>query len=276
MNDAKLETLPTRVAQTGDADHRFCGYGVFSDLVSNISAIGLTWLAVGGPRLSADEHIVLDLVAASITMSDPRVWPLKIGRIAASYGNDLAGVAAGTAMFADANVGPWPAGAAAQLLLDFDAGLRGDERDADLDAAASAFLNARTRPVGFGVPFRDEDERLVALRSALERHGGRNRRHFFHLSEILSGISRRERSLEPNIILGISATLLDLGLRNPHAIAVMTLPLVQHTLYANAVEGAGQKSHLFQCLPASVVTYVGPAPRVSPRAAAETSRVGPT
>jgi hypothetical protein len=135
--------------------------------------------------------------------------------------------------------------------------------DAAFDAAVSAWLQTHRRLSGYGVAFRSEDERLVALAGQIERLG-RATLPFWSLQQRLSSVIWRERKLRPNIAVGVAAILLDMDLTPQQAQAITNLANV-NTFYANAIEGARQQSSVLQALPVESVRYVGRGPRELPK-----------
>jgi hypothetical protein len=90
--DGTLGALPTRVAHAEWGVNRYFGFPV-PDLLGDETLTGLVALAVGARRLPAAEREVLDDIAVAMTLADPRIWPLKMTRLVASYGGGLAGMA---------------------------------------------------------------------------------------------------------------------------------------------------------------------------------------
>jgi len=260
--------IETRVAKVGQGEHHFCGYPATSKLLGRQSSAGMLLLAVGAGPGSAEDHAVLNDVAVALTAGDPRAWPMKIARLVASYGDFFAGWAASSLFLPEAQLGPSTSGQAADWLhgvaaLADDPVVRGER----FDAVVREVLLGRQRLPGFGVPFRDVDERLAALRGALERRG-RCQRRFWQIMDAVATIVRRERQLEPNIGLGLAACLLDLGLQPPQVPRLLAA-LAAHMFVANAAEGADQAAAVLRELPLDRVDYQGPEPRQSPRARAK-------
>lgn len=257
-------SIPTRVAALGYPEHRFRGLAVFGEL-TGLSYAGLIALAVTGRLPSPEEIDALDLLAVVTTVADPRIWPLKLARVVASYGGYLAGVAAGQLPLEGDRIGPPITVHAATMLTELHAALVGRTDDADACSAAARELVARRRKlVGFGIPFRAADERFVALRSGLADRG-RTALPFWRLQEALAEVVRAERGLPPNIGIGAAALLLDMG-HSPQEAAAVVHFLNQHVFIANAFEAACDARRELRQLPAEAVRYVGAPARVSPRA----------
>ncbi len=270
---ARLPPIVTRVAHAGHDDHRFCGFLLFEELAGREPCAGLLALSILGRRLPPEECAVLDDLAAVTSVADPRIWPLKLTRLVAEFGSAQTAVAAGNLSLEGAIIGPWVCEDAATLLLQIGADV-GDRVD-DEEVVRRALLDriGVSHPPGWGVPFREADERLAALRICLERRG-RTGLRAWSLLEACTRVLRRERKLEPNITLGVAAACLDLG-APPNSIGILMTVLVQTVFVANAVEAARQAPTVLRRLPDHVISYVGKPPRTSPRAQAA-ARAGQT
>lgn len=253
----------TRTAHWGWNEHRYFGHRVFEQLAGHESLTGLTVLSVLGRRLSSDDCGVVDDAACTLTLADPRIWPLKLTRLIAAYGSTLPAAAAGLLSEEDARIGPWTTAKGAELLLAFDAaiGTRVDEPET-VGAIVKAYLDEHRFVWGFGTPFRGKDERLVAFRECI-RQRERQELRFWRLMDAVSAVVCEQRGTEPNMGIAIAAAFLDLGL-TPHQVGSLTSALMQHMFLAHAVEGSAQGAALRQ-LPTGYVEFVGQAPRSSPR-----------
>ncbi len=255
----------TRVACAQWDDHRFTGHGVLHELLGTETFLGITMMAAAdGRRPTPQERLLLDALAVAMVAADPRIWPLKITRLVAAYGGTIAGFVAGQLCTECEAIGPWVTGPAAELLLSVrDASGGETSDDAAFDAAAKDWLQTHRRLSGYGVAFRSEDERFVALSAHVARLG-RAQLTFWRLQERLSSVIWRERRLRPNIAVGIAAILLDMGLAPREAQALTNLANI-NTFYANAIEGARQQSKVLQALPVESVRYVGRGARELPK-----------
>src|SRR5207248_5309361 len=74
-------------------------------------------LAFGGPRLDAATAQIIEDVAVCSLAADPRIWPLKLACLIASYGVTLPAMAVGHLALEGAIVGAEPTGAAAEILV---------------------------------------------------------------------------------------------------------------------------------------------------------------
>jgi hypothetical protein len=212
-----------RAGHIGDRDNRFCGHGVFTELHAAIrDPFELVALAFG-VRLAEGDREVVRCMALALCSPDARVWPLKLARTLAAYGNPIAG-SFGAQLASDSDrMGPGTAaGAAASLVWLAEelaaAGVDASTDDATLDAALAAAVErhraCRGRIMGFGVPFRAEDERLLALREMLAGHPA-TRRPTWRLFERLARVMRGHGGLAPNIVIALAALLVDSRARAP-------------------------------------------------------------
>ncbi|MEI9937566.1 MAG: hypothetical protein WDO69_10135 [Pseudomonadota bacterium] len=263
-----LPELPheTRTAHWGWHEHRYFGYRVFEELAGRETLTGLTVLSVLGRRLSDDACGVVDDVACTATLADPRIWPLKLTRLIAAYGSTLPAAAAGLLSEEDARIGPWTTAKSAEVLLAFDAAV-GDRVDdpETVRRVVNGYLDEHRFVWGFGTPFRERDERLVAFRACILRRK-RETHRFWRLMTAVSEVVRDVRGPEPNMGIAIAAAFLDLGL-TPHQVGSLTSALMQHMFLAHAVEASAQGASLRE-LPTAYIDFVGHAPRSSPRAEA--------
>jgi hypothetical protein len=267
-----------RAGHIGDRDNRFCGHGVFTDLRAAIrDPFELVALAFG-VRLAEGDREVVRCMALALCSPDARVWPLKLARTLAAYGNPIAG-SFGAQLASDSDrMGPGTAaGAAASLVWLAEelaaAGVDASTDDATLDAALAAAVErhraCRGRIMGFGVPFRAEDERLLALREMLAGHPA-TRRPTWRLFERLARVMRGHGGLAPNIVIALAALLVDLGLA-PHRAGMFFAMIMAPNFCAHALDAADHDRGLLIELPSEALAYQGPAPRRSPAAAARSA-----
>ncbi len=257
--------VKTRTAHMGWDEHRYFGRAVFADLTGRESLTFLMALSILGRDLSRDCYPVLDDAACALTLADPRIWPLKLTRLVASYGSTVPAVAAGLLIEEEARIGPWTCAKAAGVLSAFETriGSRTSESD-HVRSVVKAYLAEHRFVWGFGTPFRTQDERLVAFRACIARRGKGDGRYWRTL-ELVADVIREARGTEPNMGVAIAATFLDMGM-TPHEVGAMATALMQHMFFAQAVEGAGDSGHVLRLLPDECVSYVGREPRTSPRA----------
>ena len=254
----------TRTAHWGWHEHRYFGHRVFEELAGQETFTGLTVLSVLGRRLSSDACGVVDDAACTLTMADPRIWPLKLTRLIAAYGSTLPAAAAGLLSEEEARIGPWAMAKSAEVLLAFQAAIGDRVDDPDtVRRVVKAYLEEHHFVWGFGTPFRERDERLVSFRACIQRRK-RDTHRFWRLMDAVSAVVSEVRHPEPNMGIATAAAFLDLGLTS-HQVGSLTSALMQHMFLAHAVEGSTQGASLRE-LPASYVDFVGHAPRSSPRA----------
>jgi hypothetical protein len=257
--------VPTRSAHWGWDEHRYFGHKVFEELAGHESFMGLTALSVLGRRLSPECCAVLEDAANTLTMADPRIWPLKLTRVIASYGGTMAAAAAGLLVEEGAQIGPWACGRAAAVVTAMHAELDGRQDDAALVREVVArYLERHSFIWGFGTPFRPRDERLVAFRRCMSEKQRHTLPHYRTMEAVAASV-RVLRRAEPNIVWALAATCLDMGLAVDE-IGPIATTLMQHMFFAAAVEGARQSPQILRELPEAYVSYTGREPRTSPRA----------
>ena len=252
------DRLTTRVGHAGWNDHRHFGYSVFGELAGTTSTTGLIAMAASGRKLPEEDCRLLDDIAVILTVADPRIYPLKLVRLVSSYGDPLAGLSAAIAAMQGAIVGPQISMGAAFWLLEM-------EKAVDLEAAVARSFLDQGRIAGFGVPFREVDERAVALEKRA-RETGRDSGKYWKLQERITGIVRGTRGLSCNVGLPVAALSLDMGLQ-PEQLASLYTGLTINVFLANAVEGAAQAPSILRNLPDSSIEYIGTPPRSYPKAA---------
>lgn len=256
------EPIPTRVGQAGWTDHRHFGMSVFNELAGNTTTTGLIVLAATGKKLEEDDCRMLDDIAVILTVADPRIYPLKLVRLATAYGDPLAGMAAAVAAMQGALVGPRISQDAAEWLMEIATRLGHSISDKnEINRVFKKLLDEKGRLAGFGVPFRPVDERAVALNEkvkARNRHTGT----FWKLHEAVADYLRETRGIPANVGLPVAALSLDMGLK-PENLAALYTGLTINVFLANAVEGAKQAPQLLRCLPDTTVEYIGREPRHS-------------
>ncbi len=256
--------LHTRVAHAGHRDNRYFGHAVGAELAGQTGWWALTAMACGRDPISPEDAAVLDDLAVCCTVADPRIWPLKLVRIASAWGHPLAALA--TAMRAiEGFHGPFAALGAARWFTALRAELGESPDAATLADAVARRLRDDPSPIGgFGVPARDEDERVAWLQRCLDQRGRAGGTHW-RLMRAIEAELVRERATRVNIGGASAAILLDLGF-TADAVPWMSLLVLFPSLYANAIEGGEQAPAILRELPADAIDYRGPAPRRSPRA----------
>ena len=254
---APLPEIVTRVGRADWGENQYCGYPVLAELVGHAGLGAALSLALGGPRLDEEQARVLDDRCISILAPDGRIWPLKIVRLVSAYGGITAAFAAAHLGLEDALVGPWVAGPAAKLLVELDA----ETKHEPLENTVDRRLARGDKFPGFGVLFRGEDERYVALVKCMEERGG----HHWKLLRKLEAVLRDRKNLRANMVNGVAAVALDLGFTSEQ-VAPLCTALCDPQFWAHAVEGASQAPAVFRTRPKEFMQYAGIPPRESDRA----------
>jgi hypothetical protein len=252
-----------RIGHIADDDNRFCGSAVFGELGDRVvMPSDLVALAIGLPRLDAADREVLRCMTLSTTSPDARVWPLKMARVLASFGNPYAGCFGAQLGNASEHMGPGTASSAAASLAWLAARIDDVTDRAQVAAAVAAHVAERGRLAGFGVPFRDQDERLLGLHRLLAGHPA-TRRPMWRLHERIIEVVRAEQGVEPNVVFPITALMLDLGIAPRRAGMFLSL-IMGHTFAAHALEASDQDGPYLRRLPDDAIEYRGRAPRPVP------------
>jgi hypothetical protein len=262
--DNPIPALVTRVGHASWGDNLFRGHSVDTELAGKRGMWGIVSLAIGGPHLDATDEGVLDDIAACSLAADPRIWPMKLARLGSAYGSYTTGLFTGMKGTEQAQVGIFAVTGIARLLVDLAERL---ERGGVLRDEVERIIVEHRRFPGFGVPFRDEDERVVALRRCVEARGRAQRRYWALVTAIEAQLSERKQ-LSPNFAAAMGSLLLDLGFAVEQLSPMAAFAVIPNFL-ANAYEGAGQRPAVLQRLPGAAIEYVGMPFRESPRARAE-------
>lgn len=247
----------TRAGHIGDDDNRFLGRSVYGELAHEITSASDLLALTLGARIGDDaDRDALRFVALAATSPDARVWPVKLCRVLSSYGDPVAGCFGAQLVSAGTVMGPGTAAGCAAGLVFLAERAGPAEGDAGLDAALSAWLAQNDgRFLGFGVPFRPEDERLLALRLLMADHPLAER-PFWRLHQRVVAAMARRSNVQPNVVIGIVALLLDLGVA-PERCGVALSALMSHVFLAHALEAATTDGATLYALPAAVVDYQG-------------------
>lgn len=268
--------IKTGVAWAGFDEHRFMGHKVFAELMGQSRLAELVSLAINGPKLSAEDLAIVEDLSVVLTAADPRIWPLKVTRLGACYGNGLTGMA--TAMLVMDNLFASTWHICPKIALQFLELRRQVERQGELQEMSNKrlfaevhkitqeALNRGERIIGFGVPARSSDERTLALSERVIFYKRENR-PYWRLFLALQAAVKQERNLPANITTAWTAQALDLGF-TPEQIGPLSIGLGVHVFLANAYEAQNHCNASMQCLPAEFIDYTGPKARISPRAKA--------
>ena len=264
MNIHQDLSVTTNAAYAGFEDHQFWGYEVFHELLGRESWGSLLILSITGRRISSEEQKIIDDIAVINAMADPRIWPLKITSLVASYGDPVISTMVGSLMLNKAIIGPGTIGTSAELLMLIHDSVGTDAlKNKKILAEKITEILKTSRLYGFGVAFRPEDERLQNLKKCVAQN---NRTHlpYWRLLDAVSEVVFQIKGIKPNIASGTAAVLLDMGF-SPSDIKMISVALFQTSFFANAVDGISRNAEVMRCLPKDRIQYVGRALRQSPR-----------
>ncbi len=252
--------IRTSVGRAENGENQFRGFAVGAHLAGSARYWSALSLAVGYRPLSERECDILGDVVVCSLAADPRIWPLKVTRLVSSFGNTVPALAAGMLSTAGGFMG-WGTYAPASRFLQTLAGTPAVDRGSYIDAEVE-----RLRHIpGFGVAFRDRDERATALAACVRQRGfdgGKYWQVLFVANEVLE-----QRGAPMNVAAATAALLLDIGF-SPSQIGALGPVLLLPNYLANAVEGAAHASAFLQHLPTDAIEDRTPTPRLSPRARA--------
>ena len=198
-----------RAGHIGTDDNRYCGAAVFGALAASAtSQLDLTARAFGLRDLTDADREVLRVISLGLTSPDARVWPLKLTRVLAAYGNPYAGYFGAQLGTGSQQLGPGVTAGAAASLAWIRARVGDDPSDAAVAAAVAAHAAERGRIGGFGVPFRAEDERLIGMYKLLSHHPARRRPSWRLMEQVVHAL-REAHGVAPNIVIAIAALVLE-------------------------------------------------------------------
>jgi hypothetical protein len=255
--DNMSEPILTRVGVILDGDNRFLGRSTFHGWVHALTAASDATLVALGVEVTAEAREAARIVTIAGLSPDARVWPLKLTRLLASYGDPLAGYFGAQLVSAGNVMGPGAVTMAAHGLEWVREHAGDDGTDAQVkDAVASWCARSNGRFAGFGVPFRDVDERRVAVLQ-LVGDGPLARLPFWRVHERIVKVMA---PLRPNVAISFAAMLLDIGVAADHGGIALSM-LMSPNFLAHALEAAAQDGARVNALPASCISYRGMAPR---------------
>jgi hypothetical protein len=252
------DPILTRVGTILDGDNRFLGRSTFHGWAEDLTAASdAVLVALGVREVTEEAREVARFVMIAGLSPDARVWPLKLTRLLASYGDPLAGYFGGQLVSAANNMGPGAVTMGARGLVWVREQVGDDATDAQIESAVAMWC-ARSggRFAGFGVPFREVDERRAGLLH-LVGDGPISRRPFWRLHERVVKAMAPHR---PNIAISWAPMLLDIGIAADHGGIAISMLMCPNFL-AHAIESARQDGGRLNALPASCVDYRGRAPR---------------
>lgn len=250
--------IDTRVGQIVEGDNRFLGRSVFEEWSHALTsqADGLL-AAVGVHELSPVNRESLRLLVLCTLSPDARVWPLKLTRLIASHGDAAIGYFGGQLVSTGKIMGPGAVTQAARGLRWITAEVGDEPSDAAVAEAVKAWLvRCGGRFGGFGVPFRDEDERRVGLLRLTEGGPIEQRRHWRLHEQVVAALA----PLRPNCAISFAAMMLDMGVEPEHCGLFLSVSMSQMFL-AHAIEASISDGARAHTIATGSIDYQGTSPR---------------
>jgi hypothetical protein len=206
-------------------------------------------------RIHDDEDILIvgDILTA-MSSADPRVWPFKITRLAASYGSAASAVGVTLVASQGAIFGATKFQEIAEVLVDLHRRIVNEAIDDD-----QLLSILQPGKPGFGVLYGRYDARFDALLQQAAKRG-REHRPFMQVCRRAAQIARTKLNVEPHVFVAIAALCLDMGM-TPYQAGVFGMVPLFHDGVANATEGALQQPAVLRRLPAAAIRYEGRARR---------------
>ena len=208
-----------------------------------------------GPISKSDSHF-LDEIFVALLAPDPRIWPIKAGRMVASYGDPYAGLACANNLLALGVGGPSHTKQDAKLLLETKA--NPNER------VALVRRLAKEENTTFRVFYRNADERHMLLKAWTLDTELSTRPHYKLMLEIEDEVLSVAKQKSTSVTFSLAAVLLDMGIsaENTGHFAVLG---VTPQIFANTLEAAIRKEYEYRKLASKVIHYDGAKPRRSTR-----------
>lgn len=256
---SQQHTIKTRVGLAVHGDNMFRGHSVRHELVGARSFWQMLSLSLGGPELTAFQCEALDAMTSSATAADPRIWPLKVTRVAGAYGGMWSALCSTFIMGDGSSVGCNPCGPAAVCFQRIQELLEEQGEDTDIAGVLEQVrLEQGGRWAGFGVPGRAEDERFLAVNEWFEQHCPENYpTTYWNVLQRMRPIMIDSYALQLNLVTCVTALLLDMGF-DASQVVVMAFFTVMPCYIANAYEATSEpESMLPQRMIPSAVRYVG-------------------
>jgi hypothetical protein len=252
--------VATRIGWADFGDYEHFGARLHRDLTGTTTLAQLVVFSACGVLPRGDDAAILDDIACAAHVPDPRVWPMKIGRlVATSTRRAIGGALAGLAALAGDALGESTFAATTALVLEARE-VRARAPD-DATRALAALVASRETMPGFGVQQRAVDERVAALRACITRRG-RASLPAWAAFEALAAAAAVAGSA-PNIFSASAAALLDAGVPE-EAVPTVTAELLAPQFFAHALDG--MRTSESARLTSAQIRYVGSLPRESPRA----------
>jgi citrate synthase len=251
----EFDSIKTKVGKALFVDHIFCGYSVARELLETETFWSTLSMAVGGRRLSASESQLFDKISTVVLGADPRIWPLKISRLVSSFGSTYAGVSGVYMALEGSNYGPFVMAAASRMIKEC-------VDSSDYKKVLRQLFDNKLKIPGFGVPIREMDERVLAIRGYVKKTDLAGK--YLNTLEDMEDFLLETKGLRVNIGGYLSALLLDFGYQ-PEQIGILGPVSVFVSLVANSYEESVQQNPQIQYLREDDLEYVGPAKRTSER-----------
>lgn len=242
-------------------DHIYLDHKIYEELEGSASFVDMLFLSVASRLPTANEVQFLNHFSVAVSFADPRIWPLKVTKIIASYGNFGAGVASGLLCVQDAIIGPWSWLPTAKLLCEIESNLA---QGHSLEPVLSSIFSSRGRVPGFGVKGREVDERGLAIRRGVNLLGRDKMSYWKLANKVERELDQLGYKIKPNVAFHGAAALLDLRLE-PESVAELAVGLFSHMFIAHASESVATPSAQLRQLPEKYIAFDGHSPRVSPR-----------
>lgn len=252
-----MEPITTRVGLIIDGDNRFFGRSVFEEWAQLVrSPSDALLISLGVNELTDVAREGVRLIALCLASPDARVWPLKLTRLLSSWGDPVAGYFGGQLVTAGKVMGPG-AGTSAALCLQWLLHQVGEgASQEEVSSAVARWKAENPGPIGgFGVPFREHDERRVALLRFVGDGPISKGRHWRLHHQLVEAMA----PVRPNCAISFSAILLDIGVA-PERCGLAFSVLMPHVFLGHALEGSEDGARLNDW-PASHVEYRGTARR---------------
>lgn len=267
-----MDPIFTRVGQIIDGDNRFFGRSALEEWPREIAcASDALLVSLGISEITPGHREVMRVLTIALTSPDARVWPLKLTRLLASYGDALAGYFGAQLVTAGQIMGPGAGTAAALGLARIASEVGTDPTDAAVARAVASWRErSGGRCAGFGIPFRDVDERRVGIIRLLAG-GPITRRPHWRLHE---QVVLAMQPAPPNCAITAAAMLLDLGVAADR-VGIALTTVMSHVFLAHALEAAEQDGARAHALPVDRIEFRGAAPRDTRATPAEAAEIPP-
>ena len=249
--------LHTTVGRTVQGENFFRGFGALHELLGAEQYWTLVSMAVDGPRLTDRQCRICDAISASLLVPDARLWLFKASRLVASYGNALAGFAAGQTYMRGAIIGTMVGEHAARFQAEVASRIGASFADPRaMDDVVAQLVEEGAFLHGFGVPGRQEDERAVYLQRWYDDNGVPDAQEWVLFRNLERAVAEL-KGLPANIASPVAAAWRQMGFSPRQSRYMSNTAIVINTL-CNAYDGEAQGLPAYRRLPDEYVEYVGP------------------